>query len=157
VEDTPRQFVIFRIGEEEYGLPIPLVSSIVRHETATPVPRAPVEVEGVINLRGRVIPVVDLGRRMGGRPFEPTPLSRIVVTQSDLGDVGLEVDEANEVSTIDPDDIKPTPESALTPETAEMFEGVANHEGRLIILLRLERAIPREYATIAAQEGEDDV
>ena len=66
-----RQYVLFRIGAEEYGLPIGKVSSIIRFEPSTHVPRAPVSVEGVINLRGRVIPVVNLGKRLFDSEFTP--------------------------------------------------------------------------------------
>lgn len=152
-----RQYVLFKLGEEEYGVPIELVSSIIRWEPATPVPHAPAAVDGVINLRGRVIPVVNLKRRLLGVPFEPTPVSRIVVVEGEGGVVGLAVDAASEVSTIEVDEIRPTPETALTPETAEAFEGVAGHKGRLVILLNLDRALPRsEYGSVTAQEVEGD-
>ena len=67
------RYVIFRIGAEEYGLPVTAVNSIIRYEQATPVPRAPQGVLGVINLRGRVIPVVDLRLRFSATPFAPMP------------------------------------------------------------------------------------
>jgi purine-binding chemotaxis protein CheW len=151
------RYVLFRLGEEHYGLPIELVSSIIRYEPATPVPHAPAAVEGVINLRGRVIPVVNLKRRLRDAPYEPTPVSRIVVAEGEGGSVGLAVDAANEVATIAADDVKPPPETALSPETAEAFLGVAEHEGKLVILLNLDRALPRgEYDTVTAQEVEAD-
>lgn len=159
MSEEKRQYVVFRVGDEEYGLPIEQVSSIIRYEEPTPVPRAPVEVQGVINLRGQVIPVVDLRMRFAGTGMPAdAPYERIVVTESDVGSVGLAVDAASEVAAISPDDVMPAPETALTADTAEAFEGVASHRDGLIILLRLEKAIPHdEYARLASQEGEDDV
>lgn len=156
--DRTGQYVIFRLGEEEYGLPIEQVSSIIRYEPATPVPRAPRSVDGVINLRGRIIPVVNLKRKLLDQEFEPTGVSRIVVAEGEAGMVGLVVDAANEVATIDLGEVRPTPETALSAETMEAFEGVANHGARLVILLNLDRALPSsEYARLAAQEVDSDV
>jgi purine-binding chemotaxis protein CheW len=141
--DETRQYVLFRLGPEEYGLPIAKVSSIIRYESTTPVPRSPDVVDGVINLRGRVIPVVNLARKLFDNEFHPTPSSRIVVAESESGAVGLAVDSASEVVTLVVADILPPPETALTAETAESFEGVAHHGDRLIILLDLDKALPR--------------
>ncbi len=156
--DRTGQYVIFRLGEEEYGLPIEQVSSIIRYEPATPVPRAPRSVDGVINLRGRIIPVVNLKRKLLDQEFEPTGVSRIVVAEGEAGMVGLVVDAANEVATIDLGEVRPTPETALSAETMEAFEGVANHGAKLVILLNLDRALPSsEYERVAAQEVDSDV
>jgi purine-binding chemotaxis protein CheW len=156
--DETRQYVLFRLGPEEYGLPIAKVSSIIRYEPATPVPRSPEVVEGVINLRGRVIPVVNLARKLFDNEFHPTPSSRIVVAEGDSGQVGLAVDSASEVVTLVIADILPPPETALSAETAEAFEGVAHHGDRLIILLDLDKALPRaDYdATQSADAPEGD-
>jgi purine-binding chemotaxis protein CheW len=154
-ETGARQYVLFRLADEQYGLPIEVVSSIIRWEAPTPVPHAPKAVDGVINLRGRVIPVVNLKRRLLDSDFEPAPTSRIVVAEGEGGAVGLAVDAASEVAWIAADEVRPAPENALTPETAEAFEGVASHAGRLVILLNLDRALPRsEYGPIDAQEVE---
>jgi purine-binding chemotaxis protein CheW len=138
-----RQYVLFRVGPEEYGLPIAKVSSVIRYEPATRVPRAPAMVDGVINLRGRVIPVVNLARKLFDTDFSPTTASRIVVAEVEAGHVGLVVDAASEVVTVAVSDILEPPETALSAETAEAFEGVVHHDGRLIILLDLDKALPR--------------
>jgi purine-binding chemotaxis protein CheW len=152
-----RQYVLFRLGPEDYGLPIAKVSSIIRFEPATPVPRAPQSVDGVINLRGRVIPVVNLSQKLFGTEFHPTASSRIVVAEGEAGLVGLAVDAASEVVTIDGAEILPPPETVLTTETAEAFEGVAKCGDRLIILLDLDKALPRtDYETGAAAEATED-
>jgi purine-binding chemotaxis protein CheW len=138
-----RQYVLFRLGPEEYGLPIAKVSSIIRYEPATRVPRAPEVVDGVINLRGRVIPVINLARKLFDADFHPTSSSRIVVAEAEAGQVGLAVDAASEVVSFLVTDILEPPETALTAETMEAFEGVVHHGGRLIILLDLDKALPR--------------
>lgn len=160
-EQDGRAFVIFRLGSERYGLPIERVQSIIRFERPTPVPRAPEVVMGVLNLRGQVIPVIDLSRRFGASVLAPSATTRIVVAEGESGRVGLAVDEANEVVTIPLDAIKPAPDSVLTAETAEAFEGVAERDGEIVILLDLDKAVPRaEYARLAGEanpEGGSDV
>lgn len=150
-----RQYVLFRVGAEEYGLPIEKVSSIIRYEPSTRVPRAPVSVEGVINLRGRVIPVVNLGKRLFDSEFTPSPHARIVVAEGEGGSVGLVVDAASEVATVEGDAVMPPPQTALSSDTSEAFEGVVHYQGRLVILLDLDAAIPRaEYESAAVDAPE---
>ncbi len=146
LEEQGRTFVIFRLGSEEYGLDIGRVQSIVRFEQPTTVPRCPESIMGVINMRGRVIPVVDMTRRLGCGAFVPTAGSRIIVVEGAAGLLGLAVDAANEVVGIARDAIQPTPEAAISPEVSEMFEGVAERDGALVILVDLDRAVPKtEY------------
>ena len=157
MNDPSRQYVLFRAGTEDYGLPISRVSSIIRFETVTPVPRAPRAVLGVIDLRGRVIPVVDLGLRLFGTHFEPLSRSRIIVTEGDEGPVGLAVDEASEVATFMPDELMPAPIAAVAPEIADAFEAVVHLGERLVILLDLDRILPRaEYDVPALETTEVD-
>lgn len=161
--DGRRTFVIFRVGDEEYGVAIERVRSIIRHEPATPVPRAPDVVQGVINMRGNVIPVIDLSRRLSGATFEPGPAARIIVADAAAGTLGLAVDAASEVASIAESDIKPAPEGVLTPESAAAIFGVTDVDGRLVILLDLDEAVPAsEYSTAlvgepAVTEGGTDV
>lgn len=146
MSDAGGQYVLFRVGPEEYGLPISCVSSIIRYEHVTPVPRAPRAVQGVIDLRGRVIPVVDLGKRLFGTEFAPMPRSRIIVTESEGGEIGLAVDSATEVATFAGDELMPTPAAVVAPEIADAFEAVVHVGERLVILLDLDRILPRaEY------------
>ncbi len=152
-----RQYVLFRVGSEEYGLPIGHVSSIIRYETVTPVPRAPASVQGVIDLRGRVVPVVDLGKRLFGTTLDPTAHARIIVTETPSGAVGLAVDAASEVATFEPEQMMPAPEAALPRDLVEAFEAVVHLEGRLVILLDLERVLPKaEYELSSTDTSEGD-
>src|SRR5947207_14366443 len=102
-----RQLVVFQLGAELYGVEISRVHEIIRLQTVTKVPRAPSFVEGVINLRGKVIPVVDLRRRFGLPTADHTRASRIVVVE--LGDqvVGIIVDGVSEVLRVNTSTIEP--------------------------------------------------
>lgn len=161
LEGQTATFVIFRLGSEEYGLDIGRVQSIVRFEQPTTVPRCPESVMGVINLRGRVIPVIDMAKRLGRGVFVPTAGSRIIVVEGAAGLLGLAVDAANEVVGIARDAIQPTPEVTIDPEVSEMFAGVAERDGALVILVDLDRVVPKtEYARFrddARPEGDKDV
>jgi purine-binding chemotaxis protein CheW len=157
VNDNGRQYVLFHVGSEEYGLPIANVSSIIRYETATPVPRAPASVQGVIDLRGRVVPVVDLGKRLFGTTLDPTVRARIIVTETSAGAVGLAVDAASEVATFKPDQMMAAPEAAIPREMVDAFEAIVHVGGRLVILLDLERVLPRaEYELTGTETSEGD-
>lgn len=151
-----RSFVLFRLGSEEYGLPIVAVGSIIRYEASTPVPRAPREVLGVINLRGRVIPVLDLGQRFGQGPFEPDTFARIIVAEGSAGGFGIAVDTATEVATFSEAEIKPVPEGVLGPETAHIFAGVVEREGSLVILVDIDEAMPRFEFSALPGSGENE-
>ena len=149
-----RQYVLFRLRAEDYGLPVSVVRTIVRYETPTPVPRAPDGVQGVLNLRGLVIPVVDLGERLLGSAIEATGASRIIVIESAVGAVGLAVDGASEVATMESSEIRPAPQTVLVEETSAAFEGVVPLGERLVVLVDPEKALPGAavLSTLAAQE-----
>lgn len=153
-----KQYVLFRLCDEEYGLPIASVRSIIRYEEPTPVPYAPEGVEGVFNLRGQVLPLIDLGRRLRGESIAPTPTSRIIVADSELGPVGLAVDLVHEVANIPLSEIRPAPQAALAGETADAFEGVASFGDRLVILLDPDKALPKAVFASSGvlQEGDPD-
>ena len=158
VDRGVRQYVLFRLCGEEYGLPIASVQSIIRYEEPTPVPHAPEGVEGVFNLRGQVLPLIDLGRRLRGEAITATATSRIIVAEAGMGPVGLAVDLVHEVATLPVAEIKPAPQGAVTADMAEAFEGVANYGGQLVILLDPEKALPKPaFASSHGQEegGED--
>lgn len=159
VQQGTRQYVLFVLCGEEYGLPIASVQSIIRYESPTPVPHAPEGVEGVFNLRGQVLPLVDLGRRLRGAALTPTASSRIIVAEGGVGPVGLAVDLVHEVASLPVDGIMPAPQGAVSSEMAEAFEGVANYGERLVILLDPERALPKPVFASAQmqQEGEANV
>ncbi len=131
------QIVVFELGEERYGLDIAAVYEIIRHQPITAVPQAPAFVEGVINLRGRIIPVVDLRERFGLAAGDLTKAARIVVAEAAGTRVGLVVDGVSEVLMVPADAIEPTPEVAAGVDAAYL-RGIAKLGERLIILLDLD-------------------
>ena len=140
--DKHLQIVGMRIGRETLGLPISLVREIVRVPEITPVPNAPPHIEGVINLRGRIIAVIDLGKRFGEAPIERSSKSRIVVVEMEERLVGLLVNSASEVLRISPTEIE-APQNVFPDEDMNYVTGVGKLKDRLIILLDLSRILQR--------------
>jgi purine-binding chemotaxis protein CheW len=137
------QLVVFQLGVELYGVEIACVHEIVRMQSITRVPRAPAFVEGVINLRGRVIPVIDLRLRFNLPAAAHTRASRIVVVE--IGDqvVGLVVDGVSEVLRVNTALIEP-PSPVVAGIDSEYLQGIARLPERLVILLDLDRVLARE-------------
>src|SRR6202011_505655 len=134
------QVVSFKLGAEEYGVDIAQVQEINRMVAVTHVPRAPEFMEGVINLRGQLIPIIDLRTRFGMPRTEHTKNTRIVVTEIGTKRVGMVVDSVSEVLRLPVDQIEPAPEM-ITGIDTEYIRGVGKIEDRLIILLDLARII----------------
>ncbi|MGA1999375.1 MAG: chemotaxis protein CheW [Terriglobales bacterium] len=146
------QIVGFRIGRETFGLPISLVHEIVRPPEITNVPHAPEYVEGVMNLRGRIVPVIDLRRRFGGAAIANSRKNRVLVVDVESRAVGLIVDSASEVLKISDAQIEPPP-NVLTDAATSYVTGVAKHQGRLIILVDLKRILQSGELRLPAATG----
>ncbi len=140
VLNAEEQLVIFELANEVYGVDISRVQEIIRMTAITRLPRAPEFVEGVINLRGKVIPVVDLKKRFGLDEMDRTKASRIVVV--DVGDhtIGMVVDAVSEVLRVPSDAVEP-PSPVVTTIESDYIRGIAKLEGRLIILLDLDKVL----------------
>jgi purine-binding chemotaxis protein CheW len=134
------QVVSFKLGSEEYGVDIAQVQEINRMVAITHVPRAPQFMEGVINLRGQLIPIIDLRTRFGMPRAEHTKNTRIVVTEIGSKRVGMVVDSVSEVLRLDVGQIEDAPEMISGIDT-EYIRGVGKIEDRLIIMLDLARVI----------------
>jgi purine-binding chemotaxis protein CheW len=145
----PAHLVCFRIGKETFGVDIFAVREIVRVQEITAVPGAPEFVLGVINLRGRIVSVVDLGRQLGQTPSEITTASRILVIHLDGVSVGFLVDAATSVLKVPADSIEPPPDM-IGGVKADYLEGVAKLEERLAILLNLRKVLTVGQAAAAA-------
>jgi purine-binding chemotaxis protein CheW len=128
------QVVGFRIGNETFGVGIASVREIVRVPEITSVPSAPETVEGVINLRGKIIPVMDLRKRFGHVDIQPDKKNRILVVELDHKLVGLIVNAASEVLKIPPSEIE-APGTVFAEGESSYVTGVGKLKGRLIILL----------------------
>jgi purine-binding chemotaxis protein CheW len=134
------QLVSFNIGTEEFGVEILKVQEINRMVEITKVPQAPHYVEGVINLRGKVIPIIDLRKRFNLDVKEYDKNTRIVVVDISGSIMGMIVDAVSEVLRLPSSTIEPPPE-IVTGLNAEYIKGVAKLEDRLLIFLDLSRVI----------------
>ncbi len=134
------QLVVFDLATEFYGVDISVVREIIRMQSVTRVPGAPSFVEGVINLRGRVVPVVDLRKRLELSLAEQTQESRIVVVDIGGRDVGVIVDAVTEVLRVPLSVIDP-PSSMITNSDSDYLKGIAKLESKLIILLDLDKVL----------------
>ena len=145
-----QQLVIFDLGGENYGLDISTVEGIIKMQSITKMPQAPSYVEGVTNLRGMVVPVIDLRKRFG-LPFkEETKDARIVVVYLGKSKVGMIVDGVSEVLRIPEEAIEATPPMVTTVDTS-FIKGIAKLDSSLVTLLNLEKILSGgELSTIEA-------
>ncbi|MBI1199858.1 MAG: chemotaxis protein CheW [Phenylobacterium sp.] len=144
-----RELISFRIGAQEFCVDIMSIREIRGWTAATALPQSPSFVRGVINLRGAVLPIVDLAARLGFESTEASDRNVIIVAQ--IGDqvVGLLVDAVSDILTVTDDVIQPTPDVAS--ETAKTFvRGLIAMDGRMISLIGLERVLPDHMELEAA-------
>lgn len=128
------QVVVFQLMEQIYGIDINSVFEIIRMESITKIPRTPRFVEGVINLRGRIIPVIDLAMRFGLGQNERTQASRIIIVEVSGQKIGMIVDSVQEVLRIPLSSVEPPP-PVVNGVDAAFLRGIAILENRLVILL----------------------
>ncbi len=144
------QVVVLELAGEAYGVEIGRVEEIIRMQAITRIPNGPAFIEGVTNLRGRVIPVLDLRKRFGLPATEATRRSRIVVGELGEHTVGLVVDGVSEVLLVGSDSVEP-PSTLVTSADSAFLRGVAKLDERLILLLDLSRILTRaEQEDLAA-------
>ncbi len=134
------QIVSFDLNKEHYGVDIATVEGIIKPQRITSVPGAPAYVEGVTNLRGKILPVIDLRRRFGLPRAEATVDTRIVIVRISTFVVGLVVDAVSEVLVVDPATVEPPSPLAMTTDST-FVKAIARFEGRLVILLDLDAII----------------
>jgi len=144
-ESHAGKYLTFQVGNENYGIPVLRTREIIRLPKITPVPQMPVHVRGVINLRGKVIPVVDLRARFGLRESGTDERTCIVVVHLQLADrgqiaMGLVVDAVDEVANITAADIEPTPEFAAGTDTSHIV-AMAKVKGAVKTLLNLDQLL----------------
>lgn len=135
-----KQLVIFRVGNEDFGIDISAVEGIVKLQEITRIPQAPSYMEGITNLRGAVLPVIDLSKRFGQPAQETTRETRIVVAFAGDTKLGMIVSAVSEVLTIDDSVIEPPPPLA-SGISSEYIVGVAKIDHRLVILLDLSKVL----------------
>jgi len=139
------QLVSFKIGTEEFGVDILNVQEIIKIVQITKVPNSPVFVEGVINLRGKVIPVIDLRTRLGLQKIEHDKDTRIIVVELSKSTIGFIVDAVNEVLRI-PISITEAPPEIVAGVDSEFIKSVGKLDDRLLILIDLNKILLQDEA-----------
>lgn len=140
------QLVVFDVAQEQYGVEIAAVEGIIKMPPITVLPRAPLFVEGVTTLRGKVLPVIDLRRRFGLPSATLTKDARIVVVEMGGVTVGMVVDGVREVLRINDEAVEP-PSPLVTTVASAFIKGLAKVEARLIILLDLGKVLSLDEQT----------
>lgn len=148
VVENEEQLVVCQLAEETYGINIANVREIITMQKITRVPKTPEFIEGIINLRGRILPVIDLRKRFGLAVSEYTRATRIIEVETGGKSVGIIVDGVSEVLRISRDWVEP-PSPFIVSLDSEYIRGVAKVEDRLIILLDLDKVLsPHEKAEL---------
>ncbi len=141
-----RQILVFKVSNDELGLDISFVREVLRTQEVFSLPKTPEFVEGVINLRGHVVPLIDLGKRLYLKPIEE-PGKRIIVCRLNKIVVGLTVDSLKEIIAVPEENIKPMPKVAAMQMDVDVTSGLAKIGERIVPLLDLTRVITKEEAT----------
>ena len=142
----------FQVGRETYGVPITSLHEIVRVPEITAVPDAPEYMEGVINLRGKIVSVIDLRKRLGEKKIGSSRRNRILVVEHKNKLAGLIVDSASEVLKIPATDVEASP-TTLQEGRANCVTGLGKYQGRLIVLLDMSRLLDLGTAQKASAES----
>lgn len=139
------QFVIFTLGSEKYAVNLRHVSSITKYTKVTKVPNAPAFMEGIINLRGDIVPIVSLKHCFGIASGVSDERTRIIISQVGGKELGFVVDEAFRVMSLRDDEIEPPPEM-ITGPFASYVQGIGKTNGEIIVVIDLERVLTQEEA-----------
>ena len=142
----------FQVGRETYGVPITSLHEIVRVPEITAVPDAPEYMEGVINLRGKIVSVIDLRKRLGEKKIGYSRRNRILVVEHKNKLAGLIVDSASEVLKIPATDVEASP-TTLQEGRANCVTGLGKYQGRLIVLLDMSRLLDLGTSQKSSAEG----
>ena len=148
-----QQLVVFGLGKEEFGIDISRVREIVKLQNITTIPQSMDFVEGIVNLRGQIVPIVDLCKRflVADRSESVDAERRIIVVNMSGQNIGILVDGVSEILRIPDEAIEPTPPIVASGVSSDFIRGVAKVEGRLIIFLDLDRIFSAEEQEALAQ------
>jgi len=149
-----KQLVIFELGAENFGIDIAAVEGIVKLQEITKIPQAPSYMEGITNLRGSVLPVIDLQKRFGMESQARTNETRIMVANVDGVKIGMIVSAVSEVLTIEDKVIEPSP-PMVSNVNSEFIIGIAKIDKRLVILLDLAKVLSGEEKKQVTKAIED--
>jgi purine-binding chemotaxis protein CheW len=137
---SEEQIVVFNLHNQAYGVNIASVLEIIRVETVTRVPGTPPFIEGIINLRGKVVPVMDLGKRFGLSPVEVSNSTRVIIVEAGGVSMGITVDSVSEVLRVQGTGIEPVP-SIISGVSVEAFRGIALVGEKMITLLDMDKLL----------------
>ncbi len=158
VDDSPQQYLTFSLGGEVFALGILNVKEIIEFGSITEIPMMPAFIRGVINLRGAVVPVIDLSARFGGRTSAVSRRTCIVIVElgsgEDRQDLGVIVDAVNEVLEIPRGDIEPPPSFGARIR-ADFIQGMGKVNGDFVIILNVERVLSTEEMAMLAGMSND--
>ena len=150
------KYLTFMLGEEEYGVEILKVQEIIRMQEITTLPRTPDFIRGIINLRGRLIPVIDLRRKFGMEGKDDTDKTCIVVVQVGEGDgtitMGITIDDVREVRDLLPEEIEEAPSFGTAVDIAFII-GIAKVDGRVKLLLDIGKVLTSSELSAVADVG----
>ena len=151
-----QQLVVFGLGKEEFGIDISRVREIVKLQNITTIPQSMDFVEGIVNLRGQIVPIVDLCKRflVADRSESVDAERRIIVVNMSGQNIGILVDGVSEILRIPDESIEPTPPIVASGISSDFIRGVAKVDGRLIIFLDLDRIFSAEEQEALAQTAE---
>ena len=144
------QLVVFELANEFYGINIAVVESIIKMQSITQLPQTPSYIKGVTNLRGTVLPVIDLRIRFGLEPQQNTKQTRVIIVTMGKIKVGIMVDGVSEVLRVSDESVEPLP-PLVNSVNSDFLKGIVRLEDRLIILLEVERVLDLQgQAALAA-------
>lgn len=157
VQQDHQQYLTFMLGGETYAMGILAIKEIIEYGNLTEVPRMPEFIRGVINLRGAVVPVIDLGARFGKQATSVTRRTCIVIIEVANGeetqDIGVMVDAVNEVLEISAGEIEPAPSFGANIR-ADFIDGMGKLDGKFVIILNIHQVLSvEEMATLAGVEN----
>lgn len=158
MSESTNQYLTFTLGDEVFALDIASVREVLEYTTITKVPRTPEAIRGVINLRGRAVPVVDVRLKFGMPETERTVNTCIIIVEVRLGGeetvLGALADSVKEVMDIEPKDIEPAPRMG-TSIRADFIRGIGKQGDDFIILLDIDRVFTEDELSVAEEMGED--
>ncbi|WP_243312492.1 chemotaxis protein CheW [Fundidesulfovibrio agrisoli] len=157
MSDSTNQYLTFTLGEEVFALDIASVREVLELTPITKVPRTPEHIRGVINLRGRAVPVVDVRLKFGMPAAESTVDTCIIIVEVNLGGeqavLGALADSVQEVMDIEPGDVEPAPRMG-TSVRADFIKGIGRHGESFIILLDIDRVFTEEELAQLTSAGD---
>jgi purine-binding chemotaxis protein CheW len=145
-----RELITFEVEGQVFGLDIMAIREIRAWSPTTRLPRVPAYVAGVVNLRGTVLPVIDLAARLGWRATEPTPRHAIIVTQLGAQVGGWIVDAVSDIVTVPENTLQPPPPSTGHDTVVPFLDGLAAIEDRMVMVLNLAALSDRAHVAEAA-------